>query len=153
MKESAINPVNQTISNELRALSKMVQDELGAMNTKNYSSSVTTKSAFERGRFYDEYTARRNERLRKKQSGNNTEEPKTAYKLGVKVETAKKKEYKKKTESMRKTVAANYSVERNLNSRYSLRSSVKKPPLPMPMYVEEEKNTARKSAVTRLRRK
>jgi len=154
MKESEIKPQYQTISHELNALSKMVQDELGAMNSKNYSPNGAENfgSAFERGRFYDEYTARRNERLRKKLNETKMDEPKTAYNLGVKVETAKKKEYKKKTETLKKSVAATYSVDRSQHSRYALRSTVKKPPLPVLMYVEEPTTVRKSAAVSRTRR-
>ncbi|KAH9613900.1 hypothetical protein KSS87_011117 [Heliosperma pusillum] len=156
MTESEMRPENQAMSFELMALSKMVQDELGTMNAKNYSSSTGGAShlgpAFERGRFYDEYVARRNERLRKKQIENEVDEPKTAYNLGVKVESSMKKDFKKKTESSRKPVGSAF-VDRSQHSRYSLRSTVKKPPpMPVPMNVEEKITARRTSTVTRTRR-
>ncbi|KAL2895509.1 Neuronal acetylcholine receptor subunit beta-4 [Bienertia sinuspersici] len=82
------------------------------------------------------------------------EEPKTAYNLGVKVDFTKKKDYKKKTESLKKSMmaAANYSADRSQHPRYSLRSTAKKPPLPVPMYVDEKTTTARKAPGTRARR-
>ncbi|XP_074263846.1 uncharacterized protein LOC141611686 [Silene latifolia] len=155
MKESEMRPENQAMSFELMALSKMVQDELGTMNAKNYSSSTGTSNigpAFERGRFYDEYVARRNERLRRKLIENEVDEPKTAYNLGVKVESSMKKDFKKKTESVRKPVGSAY-VDRIQHSRYSLRSTVKKPPpLPVPMDIEEKITTRRTATVSRTRR-
>ena len=139
----------------------MVQDELGAMcaqapafgiNSHANNNVVGSLSVFERGRFYDEYSARRNERLMKKQSGAEKDEPKTAYNLGVKVESAKKKDSKKKAESLKKSVAATFSVDRSEHPRYALRSTTRKPPLPVPMNVEE-KTTTRKTAGSRARRK
>lgn len=155
LKESEIR--HNTISCELKALAKMVQDELGAMgaqapgvgiNPYTNNNVVGSLSLFERGRFYDEYSARRNERLMKKQSGAEKDEPKTAYNLGVKVESAKKKDSKKKAESLKKSVAAAYSVDRSQHPRYALRSTTKKPPLPVPMNAEE-KTTTRKTAARR----
>lgn len=142
----------------------MVQDELGVMsaqapkfgnnNDNNNDSSMGSLSHFERGRFYDEYSARRNERLMKKHTGAGIEEPKSAYNLGVKVESAKKKDSKKKTESLRKSISETYcSVDRSQHPRYALRSTTKKPPLPVPMNVVEEKTTARKTTASRARRK
>ncbi|KAK9740143.1 hypothetical protein RND81_03G014900 [Saponaria officinalis] len=151
--EMKASEINRKISCELSALSKMVQVELGAMNAKNSTTSTPILgSAFERGRFYDEYTARRNERLRKKQIESiEVIEPKMVYNLGVKLETAKKKDIRKKTESLKKSVAVSYSVDRSQHSRYALRSTVKKPPLPVPMNVEE-KMTMTRAAASRSRR-
>ncbi|XP_021732201.1 uncharacterized protein LOC110699025 isoform X2 [Chenopodium quinoa] len=159
MKGSENMPENNTVSCELRALAKMVQDELGAINAKNTEfgshSSIGGTNQFERGRFYNAYSERRNERLRKKQSETGDDEPKSAYNLGVKLDsTTKKKDTRKKTDSLKKTMmaAATYSsVDRSEHPRYALRSTARKPPLPVaPMNVDE---TARKAPSTRARRK
>ncbi|XP_074279146.1 uncharacterized protein LOC141604616 [Silene latifolia] len=158
MKSTDIMAEHQAISVELSALSKMVQDELAAMNAKNNYSTGTTKlgSGFEKGQFYDEYIAMRNERLRKKKAGNEVDEPKAAYSLRVKVDASNKKVFKKKAESIRKSVAASpaiYTVDRSQHPRYSLRSTAKKPPLPVPMNVEEQTPARKTAAVSRSRRK
>ncbi|KAL9225719.1 hypothetical protein vseg_001610 [Gypsophila vaccaria] len=151
MKESEVRGDYQTLSCDLWTLSKMVQDELGAMNAKShpsYNGTTNSRASLERGRFYDEYIALRNERLRKKQSGDEMDEPKSVYNLGVKVESGTKKEFKKKAESLKKSVvaAATY-VDRSQHPRYALRSTVKKPVVPvMPMDVEENTTLRRKTA-------
>ncbi|KAK9290419.1 hypothetical protein L1049_008588 [Liquidambar formosana] len=92
---------------------------------------------FERGsRFYDEYSVRRNERLKRKKIETG-DEKKTVYDLGVKVEIAKRRD-SKKFESARKSASAIYSLERSENPRYMLRSNKenKKPP----MWVTAEKS-------------
>ncbi|KAH9606778.1 hypothetical protein KSS87_009798 [Heliosperma pusillum] len=148
MKSSEMMAEHQAISVELSTLSKMVQHELAAMNANNIGST------FERGRFYDEYIAMRNERLRKKKAGNEVDEPKSAaYSLRVKVDASKKKDFKKKAESIRKPVAATYTVDRSQHPRYALRNTAKKPPLPVPMNVEEKSPARKTVAVTRSRRK
>ncbi|XP_030522196.2 uncharacterized protein LOC115735210 [Rhodamnia argentea] len=136
--ESELRPEYRSISCELRALTEMVRDELS--NTDPADSFFTnslganTVSVFERGRFYDVYCARRNERLKRKKGGESGEEKKSAYGLGVTVEPAKRREGKK-LESLRKSVCAAYSMERKEGTpapRYLLRSSTKenkKPPL------------------------
>lgn len=116
----------------------MVREEFGNGDPDNngISSSFGANSCslFERGRFYEEYSARRNERLkRKKETGN---ERKPVYNLGVMAESAKKSASTKKLESLRKSVSAAYTVERNEapTPRYMLRSmrkENKKPPLPV----------------------
>lgn len=162
-KESENMPVYNTVSCELKALAKMVQDELGAINGKGSEfgslSAVggRNNNLFERGRLYNAYSERRNERLRKKLSESWDDEPKTAYNLGVKLDSTanKKKDSKKKTESLKKSMmaAATYSsVDRSQHPRYALRSTTKKPPLPVvPMNVDD-KTTARKAPSTRARR-
>uniref|UniRef100_A0A803MXD1 Uncharacterized protein n=1 Tax=Chenopodium quinoa TaxID=63459 RepID=A0A803MXD1_CHEQI len=130
MKGSENMPENNTVSCELRALAKMVQDELGAINAKNTEFGSHS-------------------------SIGGDDEPKSAYNLGVKLDsTTKKKDTRKKTDSLKKTMmaAATYSsVDRSEHPRYALRSTARKPPLPVaPMNVDE---TARKAPSTRARRK
>ncbi|GER29360.1 SH3-containing GRB2-like protein 3-interacting protein 1 [Striga asiatica] len=142
-------PEYHTISSELRALAKMVHQELGGPTVANVDSSVLMEPQrrsplFERGRFYDEYSARRNERLKHKK-GEIEYEKKPCYDLGVRVESAKKRE-SGKFDSRRKAVAAVATAgatplaERReaRTPRYSLRSSSnkvmnKKPPQPLPV--------------------
>ena len=160
MKESENRPEFAKVSCELRALQKMVQMELGAINSENnvYSSYPTIggSNLFERGRFYDVYSEKRNERLRmKKQNETVEEESKSAYNLGVKADSTKKKESKKKCESLKKTMmaAATYSVDRSQHPRYSLRSTTKKPPLPSMSMDVDEKLTTKRTISTRSRKK
>ncbi|XP_057515957.1 uncharacterized protein LOC130797414 [Amaranthus tricolor] len=160
MKESENRPEFAKVSCELRALQKMVQMELGAINSENnvYSSYPTIggSNLFERGRFYDVYSEKRNERLRmKKQNETVEEESKSAYNLGVKADSTKKKESKKKCESLKKTMmaAATYSVDRSQHPRYALRSTTKKPPLPSMSMDVDEKLTTKRTISTRSRKK
>ncbi|KAJ0024610.1 hypothetical protein Pint_09244 [Pistacia integerrima] len=149
-QESDLRPEYRTISCELRALAKMVQDELGEGKLDNNNNnkagsgnelSGNSSSFFERGRFYEEYSARRNERLKRKknETGDVT---KTPYNLGVTVESSKRRE-SKKLESLRKSVSAAYSVE-TTEPRYMLRSMSKvnkKPPLPFNSVIDSQRRT------------
>ncbi|XP_028114455.1 uncharacterized protein LOC114312430 [Camellia sinensis] len=115
----------------------MVQDEFenpGSINVRfGNSISVTSSSVFERDRFYEEYSAIRNERLKRKNSEIGDEKTKkTVYDLGVKVESAKKWDVKGLRKSVLSTPMA--TMDRRENQRYFLRSSIKenkKPPLPV----------------------
>jgi hypothetical protein len=116
----------------------MVRDEFGKEESNNannggVSNSLSANSSpvFERGRFYEEYSARRNERLSRKKSEDSRNERKSVYNLGVTVESAKRGSTSKKLESLRKSVSAAYSLEPP-TPRYMLRSmskDSKKPPL------------------------
>ncbi|GAV63473.1 hypothetical protein CFOL_v3_06991 [Cephalotus follicularis] len=138
-EEAELRPEYQSISWELRALAKMVRNELGNGDTDNAGVTpglnADSSPLFKRGRFYDEYSARRNERLKRKMGGGQNHilsEPNTPYNLGVTVESSKKRD-SKKLESLRKSVSDAFSVERSENQRYMLRSmskESKKPPLP-----------------------
>ncbi|PON90454.1 hypothetical protein TorRG33x02_137390 [Trema orientale] len=142
-EESEVRPEYHTISCELRALAKKVRDELGNKETPSagFSDCVRASSSplFERGRFYEEYSARRNERLRRKKGQPGGEEGKSAYNLGVNVESVKRSS-SKKLGSLRKSISAAYSVEKTSETpRYMLRSMSKenkKPPLPLPLCSE-----------------
>ncbi|KAK6939074.1 hypothetical protein RJ641_032582 [Dillenia turbinata] len=129
-EESDLRPEYHSISCQFRALAKMVQEELGTTATKNAEISSNLNDnplnqLFERGSFYEEYSAARNERLKRKKSETGCQiQKKTPYKLGVTVDSAKRKDTKKLESSLRK------SVDRA--PRYLLRSSTrenKKPPL------------------------
>lgn len=155
MEESDLRPEYQSISWELRALAKMARGEFGNGESSNggVGRSLSAKSSplFERGRFYEEYSVRRNERL-KRMKGDTGNEVKTPCNLGVTIESSKRRD-SKKLESLRKSVSAAYYVERNENPRYMLRSmnkENKKPPLPVYNYeksvlASERKVTARKA--------
>ncbi|GMI91393.1 hypothetical protein like AT5G42330 [Hibiscus trionum] len=141
---SEIRPEYLSISSELRALARMVKCEIGNGETEHAGLGETSVGAnsttlFERGRFYEEYSARRNERLSRRRGETGTES-KSGHHLGLGVTTeSSKRRESKKLESLRKSVSAAYSVERNeiQTPRYSLRSmskakdinTNKKPPL------------------------
>ncbi|KAJ6336682.1 hypothetical protein OIU76_006538 [Salix suchowensis] len=153
-EESDPRPEYQSVSWELRALAKMAGGEFGDGESRNggagRSLSANSSPLFERGRYYEEYSARRNERLKRKK-GDKGDEVKTPCNLGVTVESSKRRD-SKRLESLRKSVSAAYSVERNENPRYMLRSmnkENKKPPLPVYNYEKsalagERRVTARK---------
>lgn len=161
-QESELRPEYHTISFELRALAKMVENEFGDPEMGNAafgskSSGISMSSPlFERGRFYDEYSARRNERLKRKNGEiGDDERKKTAYGLGVKVESAKKRD-SKRLEGLRKSVFSTpVTADQRENPRYLLRSMTKenkKPPLP-PMNFEKSVGVGvRKTAARRVRK-
>ncbi|CAA7061968.1 unnamed protein product [Microthlaspi erraticum] len=137
-------PVDYTsISSEIHALAKMVEKEFAeeekeeiktrAVGTNLENLATNSVPVFERGRFYEEYSARRNERLRRKKGGEDAGAEGgvvkgTPYNLGVYHEpmmtTKRRGTVKKKTVSM---------VE--ATPRYSLRSMTKEnrkpPPIPL----------------------
>lgn len=142
VEEWELRPEYRTISCELRALAKMVQNNFGNedMNAADNSDSLNAKRSplFERGRFYEEYSARRNERLKRKKGGDTGDEKKPVYDLGVRVESSKKRGEPKMFQSARKSVVASTPIaERRETPRYFLRSTAskesKKPPLPISM--------------------
>ncbi|XP_042495415.1 uncharacterized protein LOC122074590 [Macadamia integrifolia] len=137
MEELEIRPEYQSISCELKALAKMVEHDFGNRELGNTNSSPL----FERGRFYNEYSARRNERLKRKKSGERKEDCRrsSVCNLGVVVESGKQRDLKKHG-SVRKSVPANFSIGggRTENHKYSLRvrsnikaNEDKKPSIPI----------------------
>ncbi|OIT22353.1 PREDICTED: uncharacterized protein LOC109217717 [Nicotiana attenuata] len=140
VEEWELRPEYRTISCELRALAKMVKNEFGNedVNAIGNSEAMNEKRSplFERGRFYEEYSARRNERLKRKK-GDIGDEKKPAYDLGVRVESSKKRGEPKVYQSARNSVASTPMAERRETPRYFLRSAAskenKKPPLPVSM--------------------
>ena len=117
----------------------MVKEEFGNAEAENNvsvaaSCGVRSGLAFERGRFYDEYSARRNERLKRKK-GVAVDEGKPAHAVGLGVTMESAKKYSsRKLGSLRKSVTAAYSMEVSETPRYMLRSMTKekenkKPPL------------------------
>nr|GLL37150.1 uncharacterized protein LOC109165633 [Ipomoea trifida] len=159
VEEWEMRPEYHTISCELRALAKMVQQEIGngdGGNPGNEEYSMNPRSPlFERGRLYEEYSARRNERLKRKKCG---EEKAAVYGLGVRVESAKKRV----VQSARKTVPATpMTAQRGGGEkpRYMLRSMTtskenKKPPSHLGMSVEKSVGGGekKKTAVRRSRK-
>ncbi|CAN4123086.1 unnamed protein product [Withania somnifera] len=142
VEEWELRPEYRTISCELRALAKMVQKKFGHedLDAADNSDPLNAKRSplFERGRFYEEYSARRNERLKRKKGGDTGDEKKPTYDLGVRVESSKKRGETKMFQNARKSVvAATPIAERRETSRYFLRSAAskenKKPPLPISM--------------------
>uniref|UniRef100_A0A5B7B7A7 Uncharacterized protein n=1 Tax=Davidia involucrata TaxID=16924 RepID=A0A5B7B7A7_DAVIN len=125
MDESELRPEYRTISCELRALAKMVHDGFGNADSGNVGFATTLNAIssplFERGRFYDEYSARRNERLQRKKCETG-DKRKSLYDLGVKVESAKRRD-SKKFEGLRKSIPLTPMTNARENPRYSLRSS------------------------------
>ncbi|KAF6157789.1 hypothetical protein GIB67_038257 [Kingdonia uniflora] len=136
--ETELRPEYRAISYEFQALAKMVKDEFGNNDLGNadFAKSFNFNSSpkFERGRFYAEYSARRNERLKRKKGETGEDKKPTVYSLGVNVESGKKRD-SKKLDSLRKSVPANFTISRTESSRYSLRSSKEnKKPIPMASY-------------------
>ncbi|OMO97602.1 hypothetical protein CCACVL1_04511 [Corchorus capsularis] len=159
MEDSEIRPEYRSISCEFQALARMVKDELGNEEKENAGFCGTSLSAnstpvFERGRFYDEYSARRNERLKRKKGETGDDSNTPHRRLGVTVESSKKRE-SKKLESLRKSMSAAYSVEIQ-TPRYQLRSMSKenkKPPLAVNTIKSSSAiGTERKTVATRTRR-
>ncbi|PNY06917.1 hypothetical protein L195_g003399 [Trifolium pratense] len=143
VRSPELRPEYRTIACEFRALSRMVNEEFGKPDPEEIriTNSCNPRSGvlFERGRFYDEYSARRNERLKRKQgvmvddvNTTSIKQPKVPHRaLGVTVESGKKSTTARKLGSMRKSVSAAYSAEVS-EPRYMLRSMTKenkKPPL------------------------
>ncbi|GMI78568.1 hypothetical protein like AT5G42330 [Hibiscus trionum] len=149
-EESEIRPEYRSISCELRALARKVKDELGYEGKENAESVVNANKScpgFERGRLYDAYSARRNERLKRKKCEETEKEPKTGhqYNLGVTVESSKRRASSKKVESLRKS-----AMEMEMESptpRYLLRSmnkENKKPPVAVSVAGTQKKTAARR---------
>ncbi|KAB2093499.1 hypothetical protein E1A91_A02G100500v1 [Gossypium mustelinum] len=146
IEESEIRPEYRSISCDLRVLARTVRDEFGngeteaaGLGEKTVLSVTNSCPVFERGRFYEEYSARRNERLKRKK-GETQNESKTGHHLGVTVESSKRRGSSKKLESLRKSVEIQ-------TPRYLLRSmnkENKKPPLPVSVTATQKKTRAGK---------
>lgn len=125
--DQLLRPGYSLISSELMEMARRAKDELGGGELEDLSTGVTgsvgftTSPLFERGRFYEVYSARRNERLKRKQMEFEAVET-VAQDPGVAVELAKRRTAKK-AESLRKSVPANFSVSRLSSLRSSVRSS------------------------------
>lgn len=113
----------------------MVRDEFSNVNSDPSANSggANPNVLFERGRFYDEYSARRNERLMRKKGVCSVDESKVkpVRSLGVTVESGKKSTVRRNG-NLRKSISAAYSTGVTETPRYMLRSMTKenkKPPL------------------------
>lgn len=140
----------------------MVQQEIGnngdGGNPGNVDPSLNPRSPlFERGRFYEEYSARRNERLKRKIGGGETGEKKAVvYGLGVRVESAKKRGVPNVVQSGRKTVLATPMTEQRGGGekpRYLLRSMTSKENKKPPLAMSFEKSVGEKKTAVRRSRK
>ncbi|KAG5246589.1 Capsid polyprotein [Salix suchowensis] len=140
-EDSDLRPEYHSISCELRALAKMVRDEFGNGEPTNggvgRSLSVNSSPLFERGRFYEEYSARRNDRLKRKK-GDTGDDVKTPYNLGVTVKSTKRRDTRK-LESTRKSVSDAYLEN-------------KKPPLPVYSFEKSVLAGERKVATRKVRK-
>lgn len=112
-------------------MAKMVEKEFAQEEVKSRASSLEHMAAssevapvFERGRFYDEYSARRNERLRRKKGGDDSVVKGTPYNLGVEPMTTKRRGTVKKKTTMVETTAPRYSLR-------SMKKENKKPQIPL----------------------
>ncbi|KAL6493264.1 hypothetical protein OROGR_033023 [Orobanche gracilis] len=169
IEKSDFHPEYHAISCELMALAKMVHQELGHKDdTTMTDASVLTGPRkiplFERGRLYDEYSARRNERLTRKK-GETKYEKKPSYDLGVRVESAKKREpgrfNGRKKAAMEASTMTPVGERREAQTpRYSLRSCTnkenKKPPVPVRvpfMSVERSVGVSERKMGVRMTRK
>ncbi|CAI9777146.1 unnamed protein product [Fraxinus pennsylvanica] len=138
LEKLEVRPEYNTISCELRVLAKMVRQEFGTgdenmdVEIDNGVLSTNRNPLFERGRFYEEYSARRNERLKRKKGEMEGHKKKPMNNLGVRIESAKKLDSRRKMA----VAATPMMVQREAATppRYLLRSSArkenKKPPLP-----------------------
>ncbi|CAI9753354.1 unnamed protein product [Fraxinus pennsylvanica] len=159
MKEPDLRPEYRTISCELRSLAKMVHQEFGTRDDVGFDGdgfNVNSSCLFERGRFYEEYSARRNEMLKRKKGD---EEKKAVNDLGVRVESSKKSGAKKFESRSKTAAAAPPMAEREAaTTRSSLRSCTSKAkenekPPPLPLYGQKSCISERKVGVTKVRKK
>ncbi|XP_008789368.2 uncharacterized protein LOC103706881 [Phoenix dactylifera] len=129
--ESPIQPVYQMISSELMALAERAKEEFGSNG--DLGGAVTSSIAcsrspmFERGRFYELYSARRNARLKRKKE--EIAEEAIAQDPSIAIELAKRRS-SKKVESERKSVPADFSSSRVLRSSVRSSKEMKKPSAP-----------------------
>lgn len=134
LDESTVRSDLKPMLGELRALAKMVEDELGRTHHAESLLAAISTPQFERGRLYDEYSARRTERLRRKkrERGETVVAEDHRGNSDFTVEFAKRKSAKKCESAVRKSVPANFSVGRREGLRSSARLSkenMKPPPV------------------------
>ncbi|RRT79507.1 hypothetical protein B296_00014572 [Ensete ventricosum] len=124
---SPVRPERQLISLDLAAVAEPAEEELGSWGdvyaaATNVSLGASNGSPlFERGRFYQLYSARRNERLKRKK-GEIWGGEAVAEDPGVAVELAKRR-VSKKAEGVRKSMPPDFSGSRASSLRSSLRCS------------------------------
>ncbi|EHA8587951.1 hypothetical protein COCNU_scaffold003683G000020 [Cocos nucifera] len=141
------------ISSELMALAERAKEEFGSNDDLGgtFSSSIACSSSpmFERGRFYELYSARRNERLKRKKE-ETEEDVMIAQDPGIAIELAKRRS-SKKVDGMRKSAPADFSSSRVLRS--SVRSSSKEMNKPSGLPYPEKPAATGKRIGTRSMRK
>nr|XP_018676005.1 PREDICTED: uncharacterized protein LOC103970132 isoform X1 [Musa acuminata subsp. malaccensis] len=123
---SPVRPERPLISPDLAEVSEPAEEELGSWGDVYAAATVSLEASngsplFERGRFYQLYSARRNERLKRKK-GEIWGEEAVAEDPGVAVELAKRR-VSKKAEGVRKSMPADFSASRVSSLRSSLRCS------------------------------
>lgn len=133
LDESTVRSDLKPMLGELLALAKMVEDELGRTHHAESLLAAISTPQFERGRLYDEYSARRTERLRRKKRERETVvvEDHHSNSGGFTLEYGKRKSAKKCESAVRKSVPANFSIGRREGLRSSARLSKEnmKPPV------------------------
>lgn len=126
--ESPIRPVYQMISSELMALAERAKEEFGSNDDlgSTFTCSITCSNSpiFERGRFYELYSARRNERLKRKKE--EIAEEIITQDPSIAIELAKRRS-SKKVDSLWKSVPADFSSSRVLRSSVRSTKEMKKP--------------------------
>ncbi|XP_047329250.1 uncharacterized protein LOC124932635 [Impatiens glandulifera] len=142
-----------SISCELQALEKMMYEGFGLSDSIDFENGVPLAAAaaaasrsplFVRGRFYEEYSARRNERLKSKKGMTAMDEKKTRYDLGVRTELPKRRDSKKLEVLKKKTTIPTPPMKEEMRLEnvkpksvvYSLRSipkENKRLSLPLPL--------------------
>ncbi|XP_051139199.1 uncharacterized protein LOC127256994 [Andrographis paniculata] len=143
-RSAEVLPTYQTMSCQITALAKMVHQELGVKPEDTVSGGGRSTVVFERGRFYNEYSAKRNERLKRKKSEVNmdkSDDENGGIDDGVRIDASTKRDT---------TGAAEDS------SRYSLRRVTskenKKPPLSLSAAVAVDVEDAKVSVRRRARK-
>ncbi|KAF2573227.1 hypothetical protein F2Q70_00005824 [Brassica cretica] len=122
--------------------SEDVKTRAEASNLENLAAD--SAPVFERGRFYEEYSARRNERLKRKNGGEESVVKGTPYNLGVEPITTKRRVTAKKKTTV-ETTEPRYSLR---SMSMSMTTENKKPPLPLPLPINVAVTSAKKKTVT-----
>lgn len=122
----------EKISRELKALAKSAQDDsasaeaLQAIAFATHVAGSNSSLLFERGRLYDVYSARRNERLKRKMEETADEEAPARHDSAADAEVAGKRRSTRRMDSVRKSAPEYFPVvDRTPSMRSSLRSSTK----------------------------
>ncbi|ONK71956.1 uncharacterized protein A4U43_C04F14130 [Asparagus officinalis] len=116
-----LKPEHNLISSELTKMAKLASNDEFS-EKENLGTNLNTPILFERGKFYELYSARRNERLKRKKEYYMELDETVAQDPEIAVELAKRRA-SKKAESLRKSVPANFSVSRANSLRSSVRNS------------------------------
>ncbi|CAF1778281.1 hypothetical protein Bca4012_045749 [Brassica carinata] len=130
---------------KLSVESEDVKTRAEASNLENLAAD-SAPLVFERGRFYEEYSARRNERLKRKNGGEESVVKGTPYNLGVEPITTKRRVTAKKKTTV-ETTKPRYSLR---SMSMSMTKENKKPPPPLPINVAVT-SSKKKSVTTTMR--